>query len=175
MPKFIDLTGRLFGRLTVVGRARRAPVYGRSAWAPTWWVCQCACGEYTQVDGGGLTKGNTRSCGCLHKDASKGRQTTHGAARRGRRTGAYASYLAAKRRCTDPRIIGYKNYGGRGIKFLFASFEQFFAEVGHRPHGETIDRIDVNGHYEPGNIKWSTRLEQRLNQRPRAKKHNKTS
>jgi hypothetical protein len=65
---------------------------------------------------------------------------------------------------------GYQNYGGRGIKFLFTSFEQWFAELGHRPLGETIDRIDNDGHYEPGNVKWSTRSEQNSNQRPRAKK-----
>lgn len=170
MPRFIDLTGKVFGRLTVVGRARRAPVYGRLSWAPTWWVCHCACGEYTQVSGGALTKRATRSCGCLHDEACAARLTTHGASSHGRRTGAFASYLAAKRRCTDPNIIDFKNYGGRGIEFRFESFEQFFAEVGHRPYRETIDRIDVNGHYEPGNVKWSTRSEQQSNKRPKARK-----
>jgi len=170
MPAFIDLTGKVFGRLTVVGRVPSSPVYGRARWAPTYWACRCLCGEYTQVDGGNLAKGDTRSCGCLHVETCLANHTKHGAARRGRRSGAYCSYLAAKRRCTDLNTIGYANYGGRGIKFLFTSFEQFFAELGHRPLGMSIDRIDNEGHYEPGNVKWSTRREQNSNQRPRAKK-----
>ena len=170
MPKLIDLTGRTFGRLTIVGRVPSPPCVGRSRWAPTYWACRCLCGMYTQVDGGRLVRGGTRSCGCLHDETCSKRLTTHGASRHGRRTGAYCSYLAAKRRCTDSKAINYADYGGRGIEFRFTSFEQFFAEVGHRPIRMSIDRIDVNGHYEPGNVKWSTRSEQNSNQRPRAKK-----
>jgi len=170
MPKFIDLTGRVFGRLTVVGRVPGDPVKGRAVWAPTYWACRCECGTYTQVDGGSLAKGNTVSCGCFKDEVVSARQTTHGASKGGRRSGAYCSYLAAKRRCTDPRIVQYSDYGGRGIEFRFNSFEHFFAEVGHRPFRMSIDRIDNAGHYEPGNVKWSTRGEQNSNQRPRAKK-----
>ena len=72
-----------------------------------------------------------------------------------------------------PKAINYANYGGRGIKFLFTSFEQFFAELGPRPKGKSVDRINNDGHYEPGNVQWATRSEQRKNQRPRAKKCNK--
>lgn len=125
------------------------------------------------VDGGSLVKGNTRSCGCLHDETASKTHTTHGATRHGRRSGAYVSFLAAKRRCTDPHIIGYKDYGGRGVEFRFDSFGQFFAEVGHRPKGMSIDRINNDGHYEPGNVRWATRSEQRLNQRPRLKKPGK--
>jgi len=164
MPRFIDLTGKVFGRLTVVGCAGRVHIQG-SAWAPTWWVCRCACGNYIQADGADLKRGHTHSCGCI--------TAKHGQASNGRESGAYVSYTCAKKRCLNLRNKDYYNYGARGIKFLFTSFEQFFAEVGHRPLGKTIDRIDVNGHYEPGNVTWSTPLEQSRNKRPRAKKRNK--
>jgi len=91
----------------------------------------------------------------------------HGQGRRGKHTRAYRSYNDAKKRCTNKKATGYKNYGGRGIKFLFTSFQQFFAELGPRPKGKTLDRRNNDGHYEPGNVRWATRREQNLNQRYR--------
>jgi hypothetical protein len=79
----------------------------------------------------------------------------------------YKAYFQARDRCINPKSPNYKNYGGRGIKFLFTSFEQFFAEVGRRPKGKSIDRINNEGNYEPGNVKWSTRRQQALNRRSR--------
>jgi hypothetical protein len=85
----------------------------------------------------------------------------------------YTSYICAKQRCNNPRTPCYANYGGRGIRFLFTSFEQFFAELGPRPPGTSLDRIDVNGNYEPkdeargiAGCKWATRFEQTHNRRP---------
>jgi hypothetical protein len=75
------------------------------------------------------------------------------------------AFRDALRRCTNPNVDNYKDYGGRGIKFLFTSFEQFFAEIGPRPEGMTLDRIDNDGNYEPGNVRWATRSQQRQNQR----------
>jgi len=77
----------------------------------------------------------------------------------------YNSYKSAQHRCRNPRDKAWKYYGGRGIEFRFTSFVQFIAELGPRPEGTTLDRKDNDGHYEPGNVKWSTRSEQRLNSR----------
>ena len=118
------------------------------------------------VKADGLLSGRTSSCGCAQREAA----TTHGQAQHGRESGAYVSYRCAKLRCQYPHDINYRNYGGRGIEFRFSSFEQFFAELGPRPAGKSLDRIDNDGHYEPGNVKWSTRSEQARNKRPRAKK-----
>ena len=79
----------------------------------------------------------------------------------------YLAYMRAKKRCTNPKSDKYAYYGGRGIQFKFESFIEWFAELGKRPTpGHTPDRIDPNGHYEKGNVKWSTRSEQMLNRRP---------
>ncbi len=96
-----------------------------------------------------------------------GRITRHGHACRGETTPEYRAFLAAKNRCNNPRYGGYENYGGRGVRFLFISFEEFFAELGPRPPGLTLDRKNNDGDYRPGNIRWATRSEQNRNQRQR--------
>lgn len=75
------------------------------------------------------------------------------------------AFHRAKNRCTNPNNKDWNDYGGRGIQFLFTSFEQFFAEIGKRPAGKTLDRRNNDGHYEPGNVRWATRTEQNLNRR----------
>ena len=77
----------------------------------------------------------------------------------------YASWRQAQRRCTDPRTPSYPNYGGRGIKFLIPSWRDIASTIGPRPPGHTLDRIDSDGHYEIGNIKWSTQRDQNRNRR----------
>jgi len=79
----------------------------------------------------------------------------------------YSSFDHAKSRCNNPRATSYADYGGRGIEFLFTSFAQFFTEIGFRPPGTTLDRIDNDGNYEPGNVRWSTPSQQKRNQRLR--------
>jgi hypothetical protein len=71
----------------------------------------------------------------------------------------------ARQRATNPRNERWPDYGGRGIEFRFTSFEHFFSELGPRPLGKTLDRINVNGHYEPGNVRWATPSEQQFNRR----------
>jgi hypothetical protein len=75
------------------------------------------------------------------------------------------SYLAAKARCGNPNATNFRYYGGRGIEFRYTSFDQFFADVGERPPGRWLERCDNHGHYEPGNCRWTTPLEQGSNKR----------
>jgi hypothetical protein len=158
--RLLDLTGKVFERLTVL---ERHPVNTKSSGGARW-VCQCECGNITVVAGNDLRKGTTKSCGCWHKDNP---YTKHGHVVDGKLSPEYEAWLGMKRRCSYPGATGYKYYGGRGIKVCFNSFESFFADVGPRTSPEhSIDRINVNGNYEPGNVRWSTRSEQQQNKRP---------
>jgi len=82
-------------------------------------------------------------------------------------TPEYGAYTGAKYRCTNPRAASWPDYGGRGIKFLFARFEDFVACLGPRPEGLTLDRINNDGHYEPGNVRWASPSENTRNSRPK--------
>lgn len=156
-----DLTGQRFGRLVAI-RTVESTRRGMS------WECQCDCGN-THVTGvTSLTRAQTRSCGCLKREvgaATCRARTKHGHLTNFSRSRTYESFLNAKKRCNYPSHSRYSDYGGRGIQFLFTSFEHFFAELGERPDGKSLDRIDNDGHYSPGNCKWSTPSEQQLNKR----------
>lgn len=125
------------------------------------WVCKCSCGKTTEpISGASLRNGNTISCGCAKKIFCGAR--THGMSDHP----AMQSYKGAKARCNTESHKDFAYYGGRGIKFLLPSFEEFWKVMGSTWFkGASIDRIDVNGNYELGNVRWATRKEQSLNTR----------
>lgn len=157
-PRFRDLTGRIFGRLTIIGYA---PPRGYKKY----WYCQCSCGAPVKaVAATSLVQGDTQSCGCLHREATSAALRTHHEFKGGSPTPEMRSFGSAKNRCTNQSNKSYASYGGRGIEFRFASFEEFLAAVGRRPSPKhTLDRVNVHGHYEPGNVRWATQREQQRN------------
>lgn len=168
MGTFTDLTNDRFGRLTVTSRG---PNNHRSE---TQWNCVCECGNASLVYGWILRAGNTLSCGCYRLEQATKANTTHGKCAKGSdERYIYHAYLNARKRCKDnPSSPDYENYAGRGIKFVFNSFEQFLAEMGERPSADhSVDRIDNSSNYEPGNMRWTTRSIQLVNQRRRKKQN----
>jgi len=158
-PRFINRTSQVFSRLTVIGYA------GNPDGNHTLWHCLCDCGKTKIVAGSHLQSGATRSCGCLSRESARNR-ATHGACRRGKRSPEYAVYHAALNRCRSPRDRAYKNYGGRGIEFRFKSYAEFINHIGGRPSKKhTLERINNDGHYAIGNVRWVTRKEQAENTR----------
>lgn len=155
--KLDDLTGMRFGRLVVIERSidgkRRHPK----------WLCQCDCGNKRIVFREALRDGRTQSCGCLQKETAGDHCRTHGATIGGRKarhpTPEYRSWCKAKERCYNPNTIGFRNWGGRGIEMCQEwrnDFSAFLSHMGKRPDGCSLDRINPNGNYEPGNCRWTT-------------------
>lgn len=167
MSHALKLAGQTFGRLTVLQR-------GPSGLGAARWWCRCRCGEQRLVFASNLVRGHTQSCGCLERE-NRGRPPTHGFTTGRQQNPVYAAWANLIYRCTNPRAPLYRYYGGRGIQVCVRwreSFEAFFADVGPRPAGRigrrpafSIDRIDNDGNYEPGNVRWATLKEQRANQR----------
>jgi hypothetical protein len=158
-PLTKDMTGQRFGRLTVlsyVGSDRNKQ--------GSLWLCLCDCGVEKVVRGGALRSGDTTSCSCLGRERLVTNRTKHGM----HRHPAYMSWENMIQRCTNPKIPRWKDYGGRGIGVCdrWRDFAAFWSDLGATwEQGLSLDRIDVNGNYEPGNVRWASDHQQARNMR----------
>jgi hypothetical protein len=153
--KQLDLTGQKFRRLTVKGVARK----GKSQ---VYWSCQCDCGAITEVTTSNLRNDSSKSCGCLAREISRATLTKHGLTK----SNVYIVWYNMVRRCHNPTDVALKNPGGRGIEVCERwrrSVSDFAADMGPRPDGYCIERINNDGNYEPGNCKWVSLQERAQN------------
>lgn len=158
MSKLVDVTGLRFGRLRVLHRA------DNTRQGAARWLSICDCGRTTNSTGYNLTSGTTLSCGCLAREKIKASTTKHG----GWNTPVYNIWRAMVDRCTKPHCQLYSRYGARGIEVCEAwarDFSAFRDDMGPRPRGHSLERVDNNGNYEPKNVIWATAKVQNNNKR----------
>ena len=142
-----DIKGQRFGRLVAVSYLTNGD-----------WICQCDCGKEVTKKGTKLRKGLVKSCGCFRRDYISNRNTSHGKTK----TYLYRLWLSIKTRCYNSNGVRWEHYGGRGIIMYetwiddFEKFEDWIIEnLGDRPEGYSLDRIENDGNYEPGNLRWA--------------------
>lgn len=157
MTKIIDLTGVKFNRLTVLGLAQENPVK---------WKCICECGSGCAVRTDKLKSGHTKSCGCLVAENTSAALTTHGHTKGRSRSLTYKSWTNMLTRTRNPNAINFDRYGGAGITVCqrWERFENFLADMGQRPSRKhSVERVDNQKGYEPGNCIWDTQEGQNAN------------
>lgn len=152
MGRFTDISNKTFGRLLVLRRIANLP-------GGTTYLCRCSCGKEKGILAKNLVNGRSQSCGCV-RDVE-----LHGL----RHLRAYRSWVSMKQRCLNPSATGYERYGGAGVKIheSWMKFSSFLADMGERPEGTSLDRVNNDKGYEPGNCAWATPKQQANNRRKR--------
>jgi hypothetical protein len=174
MKTIRDMTGRRFGRWLVLGLTQP-----HALGAPPRWNCICECGVSRSVNGSDLRGGASRSCGCSKRKHGESGRTVDG--RRGLGSAEHRCLSNVIQRCTNPKNKDFKYYGARGVSVAdewrgSGGFERFLAHVGRRPSPtHSLDRIDNDGNYAPGNVRWATAKEQASNRRPAAPRTRKAA
>lgn len=163
MSRKIDLKGKKFGRLTVledVGRDKSKQVI---------WLCQCSCSDDStcEVRSSHLRSGHTQSCNCLQKERTIEAHKTHGHCTKFNPSPTYTAWHGVIQRCTNPNSKAYRYYGAKGITVCdrWLRFENFLEDMGSKPEGMTLDRINTYLGYYPENCRWATWEQQRHNRR----------
>jgi hypothetical protein len=159
MAKLIDISGKTFERLTVVGLSHLDK--NKSSY----WLCKCVCGKDKVINKSSLIQGKSKSCGCLNQTHGEGGFIQGSNLRNP--TKEYSLWISIKGRCFNPKMKFFHRYGGRGITMCDRwknSYEDFLEDVGRAPSSKhSLDRINVDGNYEPSNCKWATQKEQMNN------------